>query len=450
VDVNQFKTALFAKGQAAGFSEMEIYFQSDRETTVRVFKGEIDAYNIAEKAGLSFRGLIDGRMGYSFTERLDEESIDLLLREAEENARIIESEAHEELFGGSESYAELADSRAIADCDPQLLIEAALTMERVALAVDPRVDMVNYCVVVKNENEVHISNTKGLDCHKVSAAAVGYVSAVAKQDGDITSGVDYFFAVDDLANVDVEQVARQAAEQAVAKLGGQTIESDNYTVILQNKVAADLLKSFSSVFSGEAALKGLSLLQGKVGEQVAGSNVTIVDDPHLPGGPGSTPFDAEGMATARHEVIRDGKLVTFLHNLKSARKAGVASTGNAVKASYRSPVTVMPSNLYLVPGEQSLEQLIAGTERGILLVELQGLHAGTNAVSGDFSLYCSGHLIENGQLVRPVNQITVSGNFLGLLKNVEALGNDLRFSGFGSGACGSPSLKIKSLSIAGK
>ena len=450
MDIRDFQTKLLARGQEAGFADMEVYYQADRDLVVKVFKGEIDSYTIEERAGLSFRGVFDGKMGYSFTEKLDDDSINLLVKEARDNAEIIESADREELFGGSEQYAEFRPSQAVLNLEPDAMIDAARTMERIALETDPRVDLVNYCMVVKSSNEVSIFNTKGLDCHAEKAMAVCHVSAVAKEAGDITSAMESSYTFDSFDAVNVEELARSAAQEAVAKLGGQTIESSHYPVILRNKVAADLLRTYSSIFSAEQAEKGLSLLQGRVGEHVTGANITIVDDPQYPNGPGSVPFDAEGMATARHEVIKSGELLTFLHNRKSAAKAGVESTGNAVKGSYRSSVGIAPTNLYIEPGDASLEELIEGTERGILIVELQGLHAGTNTVSGDFSLFCIGHLIENGKVVRPVNQITVSGNFLTMLGDVEALGNDLRFSGHGRGATGAPSMKIKSLAIAGK
>ena len=450
MEIREFQTKLFARGQEAGFADMEVYYQADRDLSVKVFKGEIDSYTIEERGGLSFRGVFGGMMGYSFTEKLDADSIDLLLKEARENAEIIESEDREELFGGSERYAEFNSSEQVANISPDALIEAARTMERVALEADPRVDLVNYCMVVKSVNELSIFNTKGLDCNFKRASAICYVSVVAKEAGDITSAVEYSFTLDQFAPSHVEELARSAAEQALAKLGGQSIESKDYPVILRNNVAADLLRTYSSIFSGEEADKGLSLLQGRIGQQVTGTNITIVDDPGYANGPGSAPFDAEGVATERHEVIKAGELLTFLHNRKSAAKSGVESTGNAVKSSYRAPVSIAPTNLYIEPGDASLEKLIADTEHGILIVEIQGLHAGTNTVSGDFSLFCIGHLIENGRVVRPVNQITVSGNFLTMLGDVEALGNDLRFSGFGRGASGSPSLKVKSLAIAGK
>jgi PmbA protein len=451
MEMNQFKDLLFKRGEAVGFSDMEIYFQAERDTTVRVFKGEIDAYNISERAGLSFRGVFDGKMGYSFTEKIEEDSIDLLLQHARENAEILELAESEEIFAGSERYVELRDeAEGLRQTKPEALIEQAKLMEAAALAADPRIDLVNICMVINNESELTIMNTKGLNCHTKGNIAIGYISAVAKENGDVTSAVKYSSSLKDLSEVGAERLAKEAAGEAVGKLGAQTIESGQYPIILRHDVAASLLKAFASVFSGEAARKGLTLLQNRVGEQVAGANVTLVDDPHREGAPGSTPFDSEGMATQRHDVIRNGQLVTFLHNLKTAKHFGVESTGNAHKSSYRASVSVQPNNLYIEPGDQSLDELIAGVEHGLLLVELAGIHAGTNEVSGDFSLFCIGHEIQNGKVVRPVNQITVSGNFLQLLNGVEAIGNDLHFNGFGRGACGSPSLKIKSLAIAGK
>ncbi|MCX7569014.1 TldD/PmbA family protein [Tumebacillus sp. DT12] len=451
MDLQQFRTELFARGRELGYADMEVYYQADKSTSVRVFKGEIDSYTVAEKAGLSFRGSIGGKMGYSFTERLDESSIEFLLTEARANAELLQGGEIEELFGGSDQYPELdLYAPELAKLDPSVLIEAAKEMERTALAVDPRVDLINYCMVTNSEAEVSIINTQGLDCTVKSSLVYGGLSAVAKDGEEVTSALDSGFVTDDLARLDFTGIATRAAKESVAKLGAQPVESGQYPVILRNNVAAQLLNAFSEVFSGEAAEKGLSKLQGRVGDQVAGANITLVDDALLPGGPGSVPFDSEGTATARLEVIREGQLVTMLHNRKSAKKAGVSSTGNAVKGSYKSTVSIAPNNFVLQPGTKSLDELIAGTERGLMLVELQGIHAGTNPVSGDFSLSCLGFLIEGGQVARPVNQITVSGNFFDLLQSVEELGNDLRFHAPGRGACGAPSIKIAALSIAGK
>jgi len=450
MDVKQFVQTLFAQGRAAGFTEMEVYHSVNRDLTVRVFKGDIDAYNVEEKGGLSFRGLYNGTMGYSFAEKLDAASIELLIHEARENAEIIDANEQVELFSGSERYQSFRASEKIASLSPEVIIDAALELERTALEADPRIHLVNYCILQRSESEVLLLNTKGLDCRMERASASCGISVLAKDGDDVASAMEYGFAFDEFDDLSVREVALSAAQQALSKLNAQTVQSDEYPVILRGDVMASLLQQFTPLFSGEQAAKGLSLLQGKVGEQVAAAQVTLIDDPHLSEGPGSTPFDAEGVATKRLELIKEGQLLTLLHNRKSAAKAGVETTGHAVKGTYRSPVSIAPTNLYLQPGTQSLDDLIESIDQGVLIVELQGLHAGANAVSGDFSLSALGHWIEGGQIVHAVNQITVSGNILQLLGGVEALGHDQRWRGGGRGAVAAPSVKVRALSVAGK
>lgn len=127
---------------------------------------------------------------------------------------------------------------------------------------------------------------------------------------------------------------------------------------------ADLLQTFSSVFSADAAQKGLSLLAGKEHSQIAAPCVTLVDDPLLPGGFASRPFDGEGVATYTKKVIENGVLTTLLHNLKTANKAGCASTGNASRASYAASVGVSPTNFFLQPGQADLDALHAHLQNG--------------------------------------------------------------------------------------
>ncbi|ARU63093.1 hypothetical protein CBW65_20510 [Tumebacillus avium] len=451
MDLNQLKQVVFEKGRALGFAEMEIYYQADRASTVRIFKGDIDAFNIVERAGVSFRGEYQGTMGTAFTEKLDEESIVRMLQAAKENAEVTQSEEKAELFAGSEQYQEVREcSDELYNTDAATLIQTALEMEAAGLAADPRIELLNSCSVVNTNSEVMIVNTKGLDCSTASTMAVCQVSALAKDGDEVATAYDNAYSVTSIADLDVKAFGERVGRDAAAKLGAQTIESDNYEIIFRNNAIATLLHTYSSIFSGSNADKGLSVLQGRLGEAVAGSNITMIDDAQFPGAPGNTPFDSEGVATGRTEVIKDGKLVSYLHNLKSAKKAGVASTGNAFKAGYRGDLTTLPNNLFIEPGSQSLDELIAGTKRGIMIIEMQGLHAGTDQISGDFSLAALGHYIEDGKIVRPVNQITVSGNFIKMLQDVEAVGSDLRFQGTGRGACGAPSLKIKSLTISGK
>ena len=215
-------------------------------------------------------------------------------------------------------------------------------------------------------------------------------------------------------------------------------------------MAGSLLATFSGMFSADNAQRGLSRLKGREGEVVAASCVTLMDDPHRPGSASSTPFDGEGVATAPKAVIRGGVLTTLLHNLKTAHKQGVTTTANASRPGYASPVGVAPTNFFFEPSDADFDAMLQKLGDGLLITDLQGMHAGANAVTGDFSLAAKGFAVEGGRIGRAVSQITVAGNFYQLLQDIEAVGADLEFRIPGVSCFGSPSLLVKSLSVAGK
>ena len=195
----------------------------------------------------------------------------------------------------------------------------------------------------------------------------------------------------------------------------------------------------------------LSLLKGKLKTKIASDIVTLIDDPLMEKGLASIPFDDEGVATYTKAVIGEGILNTYLYNLKTAKKDGVESTGNASKASYASPIGTSPSNFYIKPGNNDIDELKKLLGKGLLITEVQGLHSGANPVSGDFSLGAKGFLIKNGLIERPVEQITIAGNFYKILLDIVDLGSDLKFGiPSGSSCFGSPSVIVKEMSVAGK
>lgn len=446
MNITEFQEMLFRQGQEYGYTDMEIYYSGSRAISTAIRKGEVDTYRIAETNGLSFRGTIGGKLGYAFTEKIAADSIPFLLEEAEGNAAVLELEDEAELFAGSAEYPQLQTySAGLMQTDPERLIQAAQQVERLVLEKDDRITMVRQSAASVREHELLIANTKGLYCHQQDSIGSVSVYLLAGEEQETVSGGWFDYSLTDFSDIRLEEIAVRAVNETVSKLGASSVASDNYPVILREDAASNLLQTHASIFSAENVEKGFSSLVGKLGQRIAGSNITLIDDPLLPGVPGASIFDAEGVAARRNELIREGTLMIFLHNRKTASKAGLETTGNASKGGYKGKIGVSYHNLYLVPGTRSLDELIASTERGILITELQGLHAGTNPTSGNFSLACLGYLIENGKISRPVNQITVSGNFYDLIGEVEEVGNDLRFTG----SCTSPSLKIRSLSISG-
>lgn len=441
---------IFSKGKQLGLGDMEVYMQGSKQFDIRIFEGQIDKYSISDEQGLSFRGVYNGKMGYSYTEKVDESSIDMLIKEAMENAVSIDSEDEEVIFKGSKEYKEVNTYNSdLEKVTTEHKIEFAKALEKAAFEVDKRVSSVNYCLYGEVTGYSMLANTKGLNLENKSNIAQSYISVVVKDGDDVKTG-DKYIINNDFSKFNAKELAKGAVNEALSMLGAESIESGEYPVILRNDAAASILEAFASVFVAENVQKDLSLLKGKLNEKIASELITIVDDPFLKDGVATASFDGEGVATKYKKIIDKGVLTTYLHNSKTAKKDGVESTGNASKGSYKSPVSISPTNMYIENGCTDIDQMIGSIEKGVMVIDVQGLHSGLNAVSGDFSLSAYGYLIENGKVIRPVNQITIAGNLYEVLNNISTIGNDLKFGFPGFGYIGSPSLKLESLSIAGK
>ena len=443
----QFKNLLFEKAKVAGFNECEIYFSDGESISISVYEGEVEKYNLAKSFGLSFRGKINNKMGYSYTEILDESAIDMLINSAKNSATLIENEDETFIYAGDKIYSKVKTySEKLENIDPSKMIDLALDLEKEAKNYCDKVVNINGCKISYSSSNYGIYNTKGLELTNKDNILTSYVVPVVEDESGRNDGVGYVVA-SSIDEVNPKQIAEQGVKEALSKLGGKSVQSGNYNIIIYNEAMVQLLETFTGTFSADAAQKGLSLFKGKEGEVVASSLVTIVDDPLMDGGLASAPFDDEGVATFTKELIHEGKLNTLLHNLKTAHKQGVKATGNGFKASYASSVGVSESNLYLKEGNKSFEDLMNEIGEGIIITDLAGLHSGANTVSGDFSLAAKGFYVKDGKKTFPVEQITLAGNYFELLKNITSVGNDLKFP---MSNVGSPSVIATGLSIAGK
>lgn len=450
MDIREFKEQVFAAGEIIGLEDMEIYVARSKDTSIKIFQKEVDGYTVSVEQGVGFRARFADKVGYAYVETLDEASVTYLVEGAKANAQIIDSDDEVLFFAGSDDYPQVeAFNSKLESISPDTKIDFAKSLEDEAFATDKRVSMVNWAAVGAGETEIYLANTKGLEQSFRRNGAYALVSAVVKEDEQIKTGSRRIFS-NDWSCFDAKKMATEAVQEATSLLEASSVQSGDYKVLLRYDVARELLATFSSVFSAEAVQKGLSLLQGRLGELVANPLVTLIDDPLFENGGSSAPFDGEGVATYTKNVIEAGKLQTFLHNLKTAKKDGVQSTGNASRASFKSPVGISPTNFYFQPGQASYEQLIQELDDGLIIISVQGTHSGANSVSGDFSLGAYGYRVENGKITQAVDQITIAGNFFKLLENVIAIGADLKFGSPGFyGNVGSPSLIIKELAIAG-
>ncbi|GAB3794565.1 TldD/PmbA family protein [Virgibacillus kimchii] len=448
MELNNFRDKLFTEAKKMGISDLELYYEKEDLFSCEIFKGEIDDYTSSTVNGVSVRGLSENKMGYAYTEKLDDESIPFLLNSLKENAALIEGEP-EEIYAGDDHYEDI-DFYA-----PSL--EKVATEEKIALlkeiekkiyAYDNRVVQTGTAGIKDITVEKAIFNSKGLSLKDKKNLVMVIFSVSVKENEEIKS--DYHMEnTQDFQSLDADDFAKKAVEKALSYLGGKTYETKSYPVIFENVAAASLLDVFTSSFSAESVQQGQSLLKGKLGETIASELVTLTDDPFMKESIESRTFDSDGVSTRKTAIVNAGRLKTFFHNLKTAKKDGIASTGHGYKPSHKDTISISPSNLFIEPGKTSYEQLYEDLDEGIIITNLAGLHSGASAVSGDFSLAANGYYVMDGKIVGPTKLMTVAGNFFELLKSVEQVGDDLKFTPMSmAGNIGSPSLKIKSLSIA--
>lgn len=447
MDFNIFIEKLFNKADKEGFHEYEVYYMDKESLSINIYKEEVEKFNLTNSYGLSFRGKLNGKMGYSYTEILDDNAINMLVNKAKESAQSIESEDVQFIYEGDREYKDIKSYYVeLENLSTDKLIELAIDMEKETRLLDKRVVNFSGCGISYTNSSYGIANSKGLNLKNKSNLLTAYVVPVIKEKDKMYNGMGYTIAKN-IDEVNPRSIAQDAIEDAVSKIDAVSIESGKYKVIINNEAMVSIISTFASIFSGDSAQKGLSLLKDREGEVIASSKVQLVDNPHLEDGLASVAFDDEGVATDKTHVIKDGKLITLLHNLKTAYKGNTKSTGNGFKSSYASPISVSPTNFYIEKGTKSFDELINQINDGVVITEFAGLHSGANSITGDFSLAAKGFYVEKGIKKFPIEQITVAGNFFDLIKDIEEVGSDLKFP---MSSVGSPSVIVKELTIAGK
>lgn len=447
MDKQQFMDRLLAEAKAQGIDPAEVYFSAGSSFSAGAMNGNIDSYKVSTRQGLGLRGMYQGKMGYASTQAFDEEAIRQLIEGVKEGALLREDEGAEEIYEGDAEYPTVVSyDETLAQVPATAKLDAVLAIEKATLE---SVDTVKQCEGTQlstMSGEVYLRNSYGLNLQHKDNAFIAYTGAIAK-DGDSTSTGMAFKCGRDFAKLDVKKLGEEAAQEAASGLHAEPVPAGNYRMILRYDAMQSLLATFCGIFSAENAQQGLSLLKGREGEKIAADCVTLMDDPLLEGGFDSAPFDGEGVASKTKAVVENGVLKTLLHNRKTAKKQGVASTGNALRPGLSAPITVAPTNFFFKPGDKTLAELEADMSDGLVITDLSGLHAGANMTSGDFSLLSKGYLLKGGKRVQPVEQITIAGNFYDVLKNIRAIGSDLIFPASG---VGSSSVDVGTLTAAGK
>ena len=441
VQMNAFVEQVMQAAAAAGVSPAEVTLASSESFSARVRSQKLEDYKVCDRFHLTLRGGWQGRIGTAATQAMDGESVEMLIAGVKESAELIETEDQDEILPPDEAYSSVCNyEEALDSISAEEKIDLAMRIDARLAAADARITP-DSTVVASTGETIALRNSLGLNLSHRSNMIYAYSSCLAKENGAAATGFQLLWGYS-LKDVEAGAVADGCVSDALDKLGAGKLSSGARPVVIRNNAMADLLSTFCGIFSADNAQKGMSLLAGKEGTAIASPALTLVDDPLKPWGLGSCPFDREGAATLTKNVIENGTLTTLLHNRKTAKKAGVKTTGNAAGSG-----RVAPSNMYIKPGSEPLNALLAAMGDGLLITEVSGLHAGANAVSGDFSLLSRGFEVAGGKIVRAVEQFTVAGNFYQLLRDVTAVADDLLFEG---SPIGSPSVAVASLNIAGE
>jgi len=418
------------KQEASGARvEVELLLERAESLSLSVQKGALEKFDSSRSGCAGFRVLLDGIAGYAWSEDLSESALVATARHALENARFASQGATEsdrvELISDGEQVRE--DDSLFNESLKGLAFEGkknrALELESLTLQADPRVQSVPYNGYSEVESESRIYTSRGVRRRQRRTSVSGSSYCLAREGESTKMAGDGFF-VRDSSKVNIAEVAQEAARRATSRLGATVPATGRYALVIDSKVAGELIGLLAGSFSAKAVFEKNSLLAGKGGEQIASPCLSLTDDPRLPGAAGSRSFDSEGAVARATPLLRDGVLMGYLTDSVHARKMGLPHTASASRGP-RSELDISYSNLVVPLGQKSLNELLAGQERVIYITEFKGYHSSYQKGSGDFSFPSEGEIWEKGKRLGPVADFVTSGNLLELLKSIEAVGSRL-------------------------
>ncbi len=448
VITQEFVTDIVTKALRAGASDVEAVFAEGDEFETLVRLGQVEQLKEAGSRAVGLRVFQGQRAASTSTSDLSDAGIEQMVS----GAMALVQVTSEDPFAGlpeQQEFGMLSGDLDLYYDDVYSLpaverIEYARRTEAAAMAADVRIQNSGGGSFDAATGRKILANSRGFVGElRRSSCSISAQPIAQSSDGGMQR--DYWYSSQrSLALLDSpESVGLEAARRTVRKLGARKVPTQRVPLVFAPEVATSILGAIMGSINGNAVYRSSSFLAGKLGEKVAGSNLTVIDDGTTPGGFGSSPFDGEGLPTRRKIVLDQGVLTSYLLNTYTARKLGLRSTGNATRGLGGSP-GIGCGNFYLEPGAKTPEEILAEIPSGLYVTDLIG--HGVNIVTGDYSHGASGLWIENGELAYPVEEITVAGNLKEMLHNISSIGNDLIFRS----AVACPTICIEGMTIAGE
>jgi PmbA protein len=439
--------------QARPGEGMEVYATRGTDTEVRAYEGEVESLTSADSSGVGIRVLIDepggggSQVGFAWAGSLDPAVIEATLAEARDNARFATPDP-DVVFATPDGVAavelDLWDD-GVAATPMEKKVALAIELERATRAADPRVRQVSSADYSDSRVEVALVTTTGISSYRRRTNAFLSVDAIVGEGADTQTGAGFSVGRGP-ADLVPDEAMDDAVLRATRMLGSQKARSTHCTVVFDPRVVSTLLGVIASALSGEALVKGRSFFAGRVGESVAVPAITLVDDPTDARAYGASSHDGEGLACRRNVLLSEGILRMFVFDTVSARRAGAASTGSAVRGGFAGTPSAGCRALVLTPGAKGQDEILAAVGEGLYVQSITGVHSGVNPVSGDFSVGAEGLLIEGGTLGQPVREVTVASTLQRMLQSVVEIGADLRWL---PGVAAGQTLAIADMALSG-
>ncbi|MHB1375992.1 MAG: TldD/PmbA family protein [Candidatus Humimicrobiaceae bacterium] len=435
--------------------EYEIYISNSVDNEIEVFEGEVESLSYSDSKGVGIRVFKEKSIGYAYTNSFEENRLTGCIEKAILNSKITSKEDINGLPLKDEyKYSDTPDinkymfNEGFFKASIEDKIKLSMDLEKIAKGKDRRVSGVDSLNYSDNFSETTLLNSKGFEgSYKITSCFL-FLNIISKDKDDTSTGFSFLYNRDP-QKFNLEKIAQEAVNKSIVLLGAKKIKSTNSDILLDNFVSSQFLGVIASILTADSVQKGKSLFKDKLGKKIFGENINIFDSGIMKEGFYSKPFDAEGVNKGSTQIFKEGVLQTYLYDCYSARKDKTLSTGNAVRASYKSTPSVGVSNFYMEPSkENSFNDILKSIDNGFYIIDIIGLHSGANPITGDISVGAKGLWIKNGSLDFPVKEVTIATDILSFCKKIRTIGNDLKFFPSG-GFIGSPCLHIKDISISG-
>ena len=427
-------------------AEVEIYLSRSKERGAEFREGKLNGIQYDSSEGVGLRVFKEGRIGFASASNISIDRIKELYALALAHTPYLEQDAHKGfpkpiISKENGAWIKSLNDRSLFGEDLEVLFPRLEIMQQTALKV-PHVVSALRAGYGEMESEVAIENTLGVSVYEAGTSASAGISVMAKDSSEVQVG-SAFQSSRRKEALDFQKIGQEAAERGTCLLGSKKLSSGHRSVIFPPMVAVEFLEIISDLLCADQIQRGKSLLAGKLGQKVAAPLVSLMDDPWMEAGLGSSLYDDEGLPTAPKTMIDSGVLKEYFYDFYTAQKEGRSSNGCASRGSFKGLPSPSSSNFYLKPGSLSYNEIISQSSRGIVLMEVMGMHM-ADPISGEFSVGASGLAVERGSVTHPVKNAMISGNILDILRGIDGIGSDLTF--FGS--VGSPTFRVQSLMVA--